>query len=119
MRFLWHPLKQKQDDTMTTPRLNLARKWLLPVGLLFCLATAQTALASISPAQRDQIKIGMTMAEVRQVLGEPAHSVRLRHTNGPTWKYDLDDGSMHKDYELDFSASGQVEWIELHDYDTN
>ncbi len=104
---------------MTTPNFALASKWLVPAALLLGLTLAQTALASITPAQQAQIKVGMTMAEVRQLLGEPAHTVRLRHTNGPTWKYDLNDGSVHKDYELDFSATDQVEWIELRNYSRN
>ena len=84
-------------------------RWVL-AGLLAASAGAQAADGfTISTSRENDIAIGMSASEVRQLLGRPARAVRYRSAPGPTWTYTVVGALFGRtDFNIDFGADERV-----------
>lgn len=84
---------------------------LLASTLVLTVVGAQAAKGySVWPSDEQKVKPGMTMDEVKQVLGQPSTNVKFRNESGPTWTYSVINGTDEQRaiFEVDFSADGKV-----------
>lgn len=97
-----------------TSKINLrSTRWLLIAGLAFGVAAAQAASGvSVTESQKTAVKVGMTAAEVEQILGRPAHVVSYRSAPGPTWTYRVFGANPFgmTDFDVSFGADSKVVW---------
>ena len=84
-------------------------------GLLLAgvaLISAETRAAngfSIATARENVVTIGMSMAEVQQLLGPPARADQYRSTPGPVWTYKVIDPLFGRtEFNVEFGADGRV-----------
>lgn len=84
------------------------------VGLSL-LGAAVLALAAkgyiVTPKELVAVKPGMTSAQVRDLLGRPAHSLKFRNAQGRTWIYDVNEVNIpntHTVFYVDFGAENKV-----------
>ena len=64
---------------------------------------------TISTSRESAITLGMSAAEVQQLLGRPARAVRYRNSPGPVWTYKVTDPLFGRtDFIIDFSADERV-----------
>ena len=89
---------------MPAPRL------LLTGGLMFGAVAAQAASGFyISPADEQKVSVGMSQAEVMQVLGRPARNQHFMNEPGLTWTYEVPAGlDNHTLFDIDFGTDGKV-----------
>jgi hypothetical protein len=82
----------------------------LAAALAFGTATAQAANGvTVTESEGALVKVGMSAAEVQQILGRPAHIFSYRSAPGPTWTYNV-VGAPFGMTELDvsFDPDGKV-----------
>lgn len=91
---------------MTTTRLA---RWGLAACAVAALGTAQAA-GGISVTQREAARItaGMSVDEVRGLLGRPASDVQFRNEPGPIWLYHVTDAIDPVYLEIAFGKDGRV-----------
>ena len=92
-------------------KMNLrAATWLFAAAMALGAAVAQAAGGvSVTTSQASSVKIGMTTADVEQILGRPAHAVTYRNAQGPTWIYHVIDPTFGiTDFDVSFGADGKV-----------
>lgn len=81
-------------------------------------ALAEPAGVTVVESQEASIKVGMTSAEVRQILGRPQRINQYRNQPGATYAYVL-VGKYDTVFEVDFGSDGKVintdERIEMRD----
>lgn len=66
---------------------------------------------SVSLDEEQQVQIGMSPAEVQQVIGQPSRKVKYRNEPGPTWTYSVNgigDSLNPSLFEVNFDANGRV-----------
>ena len=65
---------------------------------------------NVTEQQEHQVKIGMSQAEVRRILGPPMESVQYRNAPGPKWFYDVTGTAIPVPtvFEVAFDAHGNV-----------
>jgi hypothetical protein len=92
---------------MTVHHIPHATRLLLGATLLLGAVAAQAAAGyTVTAVQEASVTPGMTAAQVRQALGQPARDVHYRSEPGATWSYDLaGSGAM---LDVDFGANGHV-----------
>ena len=88
------------------PRLT---GWLL-AGLVLVSAECQAANGfSITTSREDVVTIGMSMSEVRQLLGTPARADRYGNRPGPVWAYKVVDPLFGRtEFNVEFGADERV-----------
>ena len=96
----------------TVKAASLLKKTVLAMSLS---GAALMALAAngytVTPKQAVTIKPGMTSAEVRALIGRPAHSLKFRKDPGRTWIYDVNEANIpntHTVFYVDFGADNKV-----------
>src|SRR5258706_15360331 len=85
-------------------------RWLLAIGLAFGAAAAQAALGvAVAKTQQTAVKVGMSAAEVQQILGRPAEILNFRSAPGPSWTYYF-VGTPYgtSEFVVDFDSDGRV-----------
>ena len=84
---------------------------------LFAVALCSAAIVqaasgfTVTAAQQNAIKVGMSRDEVRGLLGRPAHNIKYRAEPGRTWTYGINDGTTPDEasvFDIEFSADGRV-----------
>ncbi len=85
-------------------------RWLLAIGLAFGAAGAQAALGvTVTKTQETAVKVGMSAAEVQQILGRPAQVFNFRSAPGPSWTYYVVEAAYGTvEFDVDFSSDGRV-----------
>lgn len=94
-----------------TSKINLGTtRWLLVAGLAFGAAAAQAAGGvSMTQSQEAKVAVGMSTAEVQQILGRPADIVKYRNEPGPTWIYEVIGAPFGMtEFDVDFGSDGRV-----------
>ena len=83
--------------------------WLL-AGLVVISAGAHAdAGFTITTSRENVIAIGMSTAEVQQLLGRPARDVRYRSSPGPVWTYRVVDPLFGKtEFHVEFGPDDRV-----------
>ena len=97
---------------MKSPVDLRATRWLFAAAIAFGAAAAEAASGvSITQSDEASVKVGMTTADVEQVLGRPARVVNYRTAPGPTWTYHVIAAPFGMtDFEVSFGADGKVVW---------
>jgi len=95
---------------MNTTLKMAAPRLLLAAGLLLGAVAAQAASGfSISPADEQKVSVGMSQAEVMQVLGRPSRNQHFMNEPGLTWTYEVPAGLESRTlFDIDFGADGKV-----------
>lgn len=65
----------------------------------------------VNAAQQASVKVGMSRAQVNDLLGQPKHNRKYRSELGRTWTYGvlgLGSGRMQTIFDVDFTADGRV-----------
>ena len=95
---------------MTLQLASRISVWLLSTVLAFYAAVAQAAGGfSITQSDEGRVTVGMTQAEVQQVLGPPARTRHYPNSPGPSWSYDVRGAPFGRtDFDIDFGADGKV-----------
>jgi hypothetical protein len=95
---------------MTSRFALRATRFVLAAALAFGTATLQAASGiAVNQYQEAAVKVGMTAAEVRQVLGRPAQVIKYYGAPGPSWTYEVVEGRYGStQFGVDFSADGTV-----------
>lgn len=92
-------------------RLNASvSRCLLAAGLVFGATAAMAADGyTVNEKQEAQIKVGMSQAQVRQIVGQPMRMEQFGNEPGPTWTYDVVGGLGYVSmFDIDFGADGRV-----------
>lgn len=75
---------------------------------------AEPAAAAVTEARALQAKRGMTVDEVKALLGEPDKVAKYARKPGQTWTYRLLTGDP-RELDLDFTEAGMVSTVEIRD----
>lgn len=83
---------------------------LLAATLVLGAAAVQAASGvAVSKYQENAVKVGMTPAEVQQILGRPAQILNYRGAPGPSWNYYVVEGKYgNTQFGVDFGSDGTV-----------
>lgn len=83
--------------------------WLLAGLVLISVEAIAQSGFTITTSRENAVVMGMTMSEVRQLLGQPARAVQYFSTPGPVWTYRVVGPLFGKtEFNVDFSADGRV-----------
>ena len=84
--------------------------WLFAAGLAFGAAGAQGASGvTITQSQETTVGVGLSAAQVEQILGPPAAIFRYGTGAGPTWTYVVNGVTFGTtDFDVDFGSDGKV-----------
>jgi outer membrane protein assembly factor BamE (lipoprotein component of BamABCDE complex) len=97
---------------MKLNHLGVGFRSALLVAALCSAALVQAASGFIvTTAQQNAVQVGMSRAEVRALLGRPAHNVKYRDEPGRTWTYGINahaNAGAEMVFDVDFSADGRV-----------
>ena len=87
-----------------------ALRLLLAAGLMVGAVAAQAASGFfIRPADEQRVSVGMSEAEVMQVLGRPSRNQHFMNEVGRTWTYEVPEGLDGRTlFDIDFGADGKV-----------
>ena len=98
-----------------------APRLLLAAGLMLGAVAAQAASGfSITPADEQRVSVGMSEAEVMQVLGRPSRNQHFMNEPGLTWTYEVPAGlESHTLFDIDFGADGKVTSVNERFVDTD
>lgn len=85
-------------------------RMLFAAGLALGAVAVQAASGvAVSRYQETGVKLGMTPAEVQQILGRPAQVFNYRGAPGPSWNYYVVDGRYgNTQFGVDFGSDGTV-----------
>jgi outer membrane protein assembly factor BamE (lipoprotein component of BamABCDE complex) len=74
-----------------------------------CSVTAVSAADGfiVNAAQESEIEAGMTRAEVRTALGQPAQNVKYRSEPGKIWTYGVSN-DQRQVFDVHYTADGRV-----------
>lgn len=87
---------------------QLASWFLTGLALSFPGAHAASGF-TVTTSRENVIAIGMSTAEVQQLLGRPERAARYGNTPGPVWTYRVIDPLFGKtEFNVEFSAEGKV-----------
>jgi len=93
---------------MTSNLFSRTPRTLLAAGLFLGVAAAQAASGyRVDKRQESLVSVGMSTAEVQQVLGRPESNVKYHNEPGPTFTYRL-TGDEQTLFDVDFDANGKV-----------
>src|SRR5258706_14248328 len=105
-----YPAIQPKENTMIS-RIHLRTARVLVVaGLALGAALTQAAFGVlVTRTQEAAVKIGMSAAEVQQILGRPARDVTYNNASGPSWNYYV-AGTVYgtTEFGVDFGRDGKV-----------
>jgi len=89
--------------------LHTARR-VLAAGLVLGAAAVQAAGGvSVTRYQETAITVGMSAAQVQQILGRPAQVFRYSGAPGPSWNYYVAEGKYGNiQFGVDFGSDGTV-----------
>lgn len=81
---------------------------ILAAALTGCAIGAQPAQGfRVDQSQEAMVTRGMSVEQVRQILGHPTRQIQYRNQPGPTFTY-LVIGTIDTVFDVDFDANGQV-----------
>jgi hypothetical protein len=64
---------------------------------------------TITASREDAVAIGMSTAEVQQLLGRPARAVQYRASPGPVWTYNVNGALFGRtEFNIDFGPDLRV-----------
>ena len=88
---------------------RLASGWSL-AGLVLISAEAPAQNGyTVTTSRESVVAIGMSMSEVRQLLGTPARADQYRNTPGPVWTYRVVDPLFGRtEFNVEFGSDGRV-----------
>ena len=93
---------------MTLERFSPTPGALLAIGLLLGVAGAQAGPGYTVDARQDAlVSVGMSQAEVRQLLGRPQTDISYRNQPGSVYTYRV-AGIEPTVFEIDFDSDGKV-----------
>lgn len=93
---------------MTLRRISLAPRLWVAAGLVIGAAAAQAAGGfTVTQKQETGVSPGMSMEQVRQVLGPPESNIHYRNEPGPTYTYRV-LGQDELLFDVDFGPDGLV-----------
>lgn len=93
---------------MTLRFISLAPRLLAAAGLVMGAAAAQAAPGYwVTQQQETMVSPGMSMQQVRQILGPPERNVHYRNQPGPTYTYRVINEEEHL-FDVDFGPDGMV-----------
>ena len=84
---------------------------ILASGLLLATSAAFSASGfTLLQSEEKEITIGMSRANVRDLLGRPAHNVKYMNEPGRSWTYGVTGTGVPRNtvFDIDFSADGKV-----------
>jgi outer membrane protein assembly factor BamE (lipoprotein component of BamABCDE complex) len=86
-----------------------ALRWVGAAAFSFVTVAVQAAGGiTVHRSDAAAIRTGMTTAEVRQILGQPAQVFKFRNATGPSWNYRISGSSGTLEFGIDFDAEGKV-----------
>jgi len=85
-----------------------ARRRLFVALALVAVAAQAAGGVSITRTQEAAVRLGMSTAEVRQILGRPAEILKYRSAPGPSWHYRIVGSAGAVDFDVDFDSDGRV-----------
>lgn len=87
---------------------SFAPRFCVAAGLVIGAAAAQAAGGfTVTRHQESQVSPGMSMEQVRQVLGPPQRAIKYRNEPGPTYTYQVSDDEQTL-FDVDFDSDGRA-----------
>lgn len=83
--------------------------WLLTALVMISAEALAANGFTITTSRENDVAIGMSTAEIQQLLGRPARAVQYRNAPGPLWTYRVVDPLFGRtDFNVEFGADGRV-----------
>lgn len=97
------------ENDVKHPSTTRLAGWLLAALAPISVSAQAPAGFTVSAKQENTIAVGMSAAEVRQLLGRPARDVQYGNAPGPIWTYTVMGALFGKtEFNVEFGADGKV-----------